>query len=216
MFKEKIEQIDEKKKKLFIEQGKKFAKKDSILGVGASRDYFKEAGFKEEEEVDMAIKLLRMIGITEEEKEELEEKRHKEMVKLTPEDKAKLAQLGSDSIRREDFYFAALCFKGAGYSNEVTKPLFSLAKDWKEIEARSQESKRKKIELSLRDKLNLKDLGLVFMVKKELDAAETCLKEAGIEDEEIESLKALNLLGIDKERDKISEELAKLKMGEKK
>ncbi len=206
MFKEKIEQIFKKKqeitkedKKRFIEMGKDFlAKKELYI----AREYFRKGELKEKE-------IKKLIGDPEKnmpERTSEKEEEKKVPAELDSEHKEKLSKLGVKSIER-DPYFAGLCLKGAGYSEEQVKPLLELAKNAKPKE---EEGKRS-VELDEDSKLRLKDLGLTSLAKNQADFAKLCFLATKLPEEEVNSLLELNLLGIDKEQEKIKNELEKLK-----
>lgn len=123
---------------------------------------------------------------------------------------SRLTEAARESIE-SDPLFAANCLRAVGFSEEETRPLFELAKFLKEKEEEKHRKSEKERELALDEKLNLKDLGLTFVAKNQKSAAEGCFRKAGEADEDIESLLNLNLVGVEKEKEKIKEELAKIR-----
>lgn len=131
---------------------------------------------------------------------------------LTLEDRLKLADLGIEAIERREFRFAGICFKEAGFEEDA-KPLFELARFLKEKEAASPQKQKK--ELSPMMKMQLKELGLTFASKNQNHAAGSCFRGAGLSVEEIKSLSGMNLLEIDKEKERLEEEIRKMQAEQK-
>lgn len=194
--KEKKQEITEKDKERFLKMGMDFLVKKELY---VAMEYFRKGGLKEKE-----IKAL--IGDLEKGMAEQKPKIEEMPVELTSQDKERLSLLGVESIER-DPYFAGLCLEGAGYSKEQVKPLFELAKNAKPKE----EEEKQSVELDEISKLQLKDLGLASLSKNQADFAKLCFQATKLPEEEVNSLLELNLLGIDREQEKIKNELKELK-----
>lgn len=123
---------------------------------------------------------------------------------------SRLTEAARESIE-SDPLFAADCLRVVGFSEEETKPLFELAKFLKEKEGEKHRKSKKERELAPDEKLNLRDFGLTLVAKDQKSAAEGCFRKAGEADEDIESLLNLNLVDVEKEKEKIKKELAKIR-----
>lgn len=80
-----------------------------------------------------------------------------------------------------------------------------------EKEELEEKEKEKEFKLSPEEKIKLKIFALDSLARNQEDAAEACFRGLELTDEEIESLMELNLLGIEKEKEKLKEELKKIK-----
>ncbi len=197
MFKEKTGEIKgkEENKASLLKIGIEFLikKKPDI-----AREYFKKGGLKEDD-VEILVEALEAKAAR-----QAPEREKRKSAGLDSKDKEKLSILGVDSIER-DPYFAGLCLKTAGYSEEQIRPLFELAKNAK------AENEKEPAELDETSKLRLKDLGLGSLSRNQTDFAKVCFRASKLPEKEIHSLLELNLLGIEKEQEKIKEELEKMK-----
>ena len=60
------------------------------------------------------------------------------------------------------------------------------------------------------DRIRLMDFALDRISRNEEQVARICLENAGLRDEKIESLLGLNLVGVEKEKEKLEKELEKI------
>lgn len=204
MFRKKKKEINQcgetDKQKRFIKLGTMFLVKKEEPYI--AKEYYKQAGLKEDD-IDYIFDKFEKEKAKSKLSLPSEDKKDAGSIKL--KDKERLSLLGVSSIKKNPL-FAAVCLEVGGYSSEQIKPLFELAKIKKE-------NKQKPIELNLTktDKLWLKDLGLASLEKNRTDFAKLCFRGTNMSREEINSLMKLNLLGIEKEREKIKQSIRKIK-----
>lgn len=148
--------------------------------------------------------------------ESREKPEQKDEVRLTPGNKMRLIEFGLGAIL-EDPNFGVICLRAGGLSEQDVQRFLGVAKSLQQESAekmaekiKQDHKKMEKLKLDPRLKLLLKDMGLNCVAEQQFTNAKNYFERAGVSDKEIRPLLDLDLVGIDAEKKKIQEELARM------